>query len=163
MFIRASSFWIHSSLILCHFLMWEPCWSLLNNQWSYRMKIVHIQAIWNEHKKYIHYARDYLKITVIRAKQTQSWDTPLKTHALSCCRKSTHRDVIHHDNVSHCVKSMSENWWQYSQNVLPFTTTFPHSNTELLIHTSAPLRKRQWRLPITNWECYFVTECWKKV
>jgi len=34
--------------------------------------------------------RDYFKITVIRAKQRQSWDTPLKTHALSCCRKSTH-------------------------------------------------------------------------
>jgi len=96
MFIRSSSSWIHSSLILYQFLMWEPCQSLLNNEWPYIIKNVHTQAIWNEHKKYIHYTHRLLQnhcnesktVTVMRYsiknpcslmlqnKHTQTHDTP---------------------------------------------------------------------------------------
>ena len=46
--------------------------------------------------------RDYFKITVIRAKQWQLWDTPSKTHTLSCCRKA-HTNTRHTMTMCHVV------------------------------------------------------------
>ena len=61
--------------------------------------------------------------------------------------------------ASHCVKWTCGKWWQQSQNMMSFLTTFPWINTQSPICLLDPWCKVPCQLMFMHWECYFITLC----